>query len=180
MHRLDLMRQIAEVVRFAHDKKVVHRGLCPQSILVTDPSSSHPRIKIFNWQVGYREGDVDVEGLSGGRGDIARGPAGRGRHDRLHGARGHRRRDQPRRAPRRFLAGGHRLSHVLGRAAGSQRPRAEQQAARNQGPADQRGHQRRRAGPSGPGPVRNPSRSHEPDRLRRRFPGATSTPSRTN
>ncbi len=54
--RLDLMRQIAEVVRFAHDKKVVHRGLCPQSILITDASTSHPRIKIFNWQVGYREG----------------------------------------------------------------------------------------------------------------------------
>jgi serine/threonine protein kinase len=54
--RLDLMRQITEVVRFAHDKKVVHRGLCPQSILVTDPSTPHPRIKILNWQVGYREG----------------------------------------------------------------------------------------------------------------------------
>ena len=54
--RLDLLRQIAEVVRFAHDKKVVHRGLCPQSILVTDASTPHPRIKIFNWQVGYREG----------------------------------------------------------------------------------------------------------------------------
>ena len=50
------MRQIAEVVRFAHDKKVVHRGLCPHSILVSDPSTSHPKIKILNWQVGYREG----------------------------------------------------------------------------------------------------------------------------
>jgi len=56
--RLDLMRQIAEVVRFAHDKKVVHRGLCPQSILVTDPTTSHLRIKILNWQVGYREGST--------------------------------------------------------------------------------------------------------------------------
>ncbi|MBX6314303.1 MAG: protein kinase, partial [Isosphaeraceae bacterium] len=52
--RLDLLRQIAEVVRFAHDKKVVHRGLCPQSILVSD-ASSRPRIKLFNWQLGYRE-----------------------------------------------------------------------------------------------------------------------------
>ena len=52
--RLDLMRQIAEVVRFAHDKKVVHRGLCPQSILVTESERDRPRIKIFNWQVGYR------------------------------------------------------------------------------------------------------------------------------
>ena len=56
--RLELMRQIAEVVRFAHDKKVIHRGLCPQSILVTDPSTSHLRIKILNWQVGYREGST--------------------------------------------------------------------------------------------------------------------------
>ena len=54
--RLDLMRQIAEVVRFAHDKKVVHRGLCPQSILVTEPQRDRPRIKIFSWQVGYRAG----------------------------------------------------------------------------------------------------------------------------
>ncbi len=53
--RLELMRQIAEVVRFAHDKKIVHRGLCPQSILVTDTSAPHPRVKILNWQVGYRE-----------------------------------------------------------------------------------------------------------------------------
>jgi serine/threonine protein kinase len=56
--RLELMRQIAEVVRFAHDKKVVHRGLCPQSILVTDLGTSHPRIKIMNWQLGYREGST--------------------------------------------------------------------------------------------------------------------------
>ncbi|MHC4176995.1 MAG: BREX system serine/threonine kinase PglW, partial [Planctomycetota bacterium] len=54
--RLDLMRQIAEVIRFVHDKKVVHRGLCPQSVLVTDHSGNHPRIKVFNWQVGYRVG----------------------------------------------------------------------------------------------------------------------------
>ena len=52
--RLDLVRQIAEVVRFAHEKKVVHRGLAPQSILVT-PATGAPRIKIFNWQVGYRQ-----------------------------------------------------------------------------------------------------------------------------
>ncbi len=53
--RLDLVRQIAEVVRYAHDKKVVHRALSPQSILVTQAGSDRPRIKVFNWQVGYRE-----------------------------------------------------------------------------------------------------------------------------
>jgi serine/threonine protein kinase len=80
--RIDLMRQIADVVRFTHDKRVVHRSLAPQSILVytndekgvgpqlperpegcsaqlgSDPFFGTPRfqIKIFNWQVGYRQG----------------------------------------------------------------------------------------------------------------------------
>jgi len=53
--RLDLIRQVAEVVRFAHDKKVVHRALSPQSILVTSADGPRPRIKVFNWQVGYRD-----------------------------------------------------------------------------------------------------------------------------
>ena len=54
--QLDLIRQIAEVVRYAHEKKVIHRGLCPQSILVSNLDSDRPRIKVFNWQVGYRQG----------------------------------------------------------------------------------------------------------------------------
>jgi serine/threonine protein kinase len=54
--QLDLMRQIAEVIRFAHDKKVVHRALSPHSILVTDRHGDRPHIKVFNWQVGYRQG----------------------------------------------------------------------------------------------------------------------------
>jgi serine/threonine protein kinase len=54
--KLGLIRQIAEVVRFAHEKKVVHRALSPQSILVTNPESSVPRIKVFNWQAGFRDG----------------------------------------------------------------------------------------------------------------------------
>ncbi|MGA8347368.1 MAG: protein kinase, partial [Isosphaeraceae bacterium] len=60
--RLELVRQIAEVISFAHDKKVVHRALCPQSILVTGLSSPRPRIKIFNWQVGYRKGTTSSGG----------------------------------------------------------------------------------------------------------------------
>jgi serine/threonine protein kinase len=72
-HRLTLLRQISEVVRFAHEKRVAHRSLSPQSILVGPsekgakvqsdlsstvalwPSANLPlQIKIFNWQVGYR------------------------------------------------------------------------------------------------------------------------------
>ena len=58
--QLDLMRQVAEVIRYAHDKKVVHRGLCPQSILVTHIGRDRPKIKVFNWQVGYRHGTTST------------------------------------------------------------------------------------------------------------------------
>jgi serine/threonine protein kinase len=61
--RLDLVRQIAEVMRYAHDKKVVHRSLCPQSILVTNTTGDRPRIKVYNWQVGYRVG-TSTSGVS--------------------------------------------------------------------------------------------------------------------
>ncbi|HUY34109.1 MAG TPA: BREX system serine/threonine kinase PglW [Pirellulales bacterium] len=62
--RLDLVRQIADVVRYAHDKKVVHRSLCPQSVLVTDAGNDSRRIKVFNWQAGYRE-STSSSGVSG-------------------------------------------------------------------------------------------------------------------
>ena len=52
--RLDLIRQLAEVMKFAHKKRVIHRGLSPRSVLVLDADSERPRVKVFNWQVGYR------------------------------------------------------------------------------------------------------------------------------
>lgn len=61
--RLKLVRQIAEIVRFAHEKKAVHRSLSPRSILVADPGGPDPRVKIFNWQAGYR-GGPSASGIS--------------------------------------------------------------------------------------------------------------------
>lgn len=58
--RIDLVRQIANVIRFAHSKRVVHRSLSPQSVLVTDVDSPKPQIKIFNWQIGYRTSSSDT------------------------------------------------------------------------------------------------------------------------
>jgi serine/threonine protein kinase len=53
--RLDLLRQVADAIRYAHRKRVIHRALSPQSILVTDARASSPRLQIYNWQVGVRE-----------------------------------------------------------------------------------------------------------------------------
>ncbi len=50
--RLDLIRQLAEAVRYAHSRRVIHRALSPQSVLVTRPTSDRPLAKIFNWQGG--------------------------------------------------------------------------------------------------------------------------------
>ena len=53
-HRLYFLRQISEVVHYAHQKRIVHRSLSPHNILVVDPDADFPKIKIFNWQTGYR------------------------------------------------------------------------------------------------------------------------------
>jgi len=59
---LDILRQITEAVAYAHRRKVVHRGLSPQSIIVLpEEGGDTPRVKIFNWQLGIIEA-----GTSGG------------------------------------------------------------------------------------------------------------------
>jgi serine/threonine protein kinase len=53
--RLNLIRPIAEALKFAHEKRVVHRALSPQSILVKMKPGGNSETKIFNWQTGYRD-----------------------------------------------------------------------------------------------------------------------------
>ncbi len=50
--RLGIVRRVAEALAHAHEKRVIHRGLSPQGILVLDPASPEPPIAIFNWQAG--------------------------------------------------------------------------------------------------------------------------------
>ncbi|MEE9146953.1 MAG: BREX system serine/threonine kinase PglW, partial [Candidatus Tectomicrobia bacterium] len=60
--RLTLVRQIAETLQHAHERRLYHRALSLQTILVTVLESSIPHAKIFNWQTARREGSPD--GLS--------------------------------------------------------------------------------------------------------------------
>ncbi|MCR9296774.1 MAG: protein kinase, partial [bacterium] len=83
-HRIKLLRQIADAIRYAHRRRVIHRALSPQSILIMkdeggrakaeseasigtmqvkedstpfdDPSKLYPQV--FNWQVGVRDATV--------------------------------------------------------------------------------------------------------------------------
>jgi serine/threonine protein kinase len=53
--RLALVRQIAETLQYVHDKRVFHRALSPQSILVKDPEAATPELRILNWQTAAQE-----------------------------------------------------------------------------------------------------------------------------
>lgn len=54
--RLHIVRQLAETLKYAHQKRLYHRALCPQSILVRDAASTLPTLQVMNWQTGTREG----------------------------------------------------------------------------------------------------------------------------
>lgn len=51
---LELIREIAEAVRYAHDKRLYHRALSPQSIYVREDEQGKPRIRIGNWSTAAR------------------------------------------------------------------------------------------------------------------------------
>jgi serine/threonine protein kinase len=53
--RLALVRQLAETLRYAHERRLYHQTLSPQTILVTALTSREPRITIFDWQSARRD-----------------------------------------------------------------------------------------------------------------------------
>jgi serine/threonine protein kinase len=52
--RLDILRQIGEIIAYAHGRKIIHRSLSPQSILVWRDALKRPLVQILNWQTGAR------------------------------------------------------------------------------------------------------------------------------
>ena len=62
--RLDILRQIAEIIRYAHGKRIVHRSLSPQSILVKRDRHSRPLVQIFNWLTGAKLPGSTTSGIT--------------------------------------------------------------------------------------------------------------------
>ena len=50
--RLDLLRQLAETLKYAHERRLYHRALTPQKVLVIDANTERPKLKIFDWRAG--------------------------------------------------------------------------------------------------------------------------------
>lgn len=53
--RLNLLRQVAETLHYAHSRRLYHRALSPQTILVTAPDGPAIHVKVFDWQTARRD-----------------------------------------------------------------------------------------------------------------------------
>ena len=164
--RLELLRQVADAVRYAHSKRVIHRALAPQSVLVMDPDAEVPRLKVFNWQVGVREAEaassatVHVQELVDRQATVYMAPEALARPE--GGDRG----------VRRLLARRDRLP-PLQRAAPRREPgRGRADAGRAPGAEGLGGARRRRAGAGGADPLEHRPRRRPPRRHRGGLPQA--------
>ena len=55
--RLQLVRDIAEVLRFAHGKRLYHRALAPQNVLIRGWPNIELRVQLMNWQTASRSAE---------------------------------------------------------------------------------------------------------------------------
>lgn len=58
--RLQLVRGIAEVLAFAHSRRLYHRALGPQSVLVKGIETGELRVQLMNWQTATRNPGADT------------------------------------------------------------------------------------------------------------------------
>ncbi|GIF21403.1 serine/threonine protein kinase [Actinoplanes tereljensis] len=52
--RLHLIGDLAEIIDYAHSRRLAHRALHPAAVYVCDPDASRPRLVVTNWQTGGR------------------------------------------------------------------------------------------------------------------------------
>jgi len=61
--RLSMLRQLAEVLKYAHGRRLYHRALAPQNVLVRGVDSPTPDLQVMNWQTAAREATAGATGL---------------------------------------------------------------------------------------------------------------------
>ncbi|MGM8930215.1 BREX system serine/threonine kinase PglW [Salinicola halophyticus] len=64
LQAIDLVRQIAEAVKYAHGQRLYHRALSPQNIYVKQLPDGGLRCKIANWSTASRIFESDTQQLS--------------------------------------------------------------------------------------------------------------------
>ncbi|MFD3676453.1 BREX system serine/threonine kinase PglW [Streptomyces sp. NPDC058613] len=59
--RLDMVRQLAEAVRYAHSRSLYHRALAARSVYVSFKNGgAHPELRITDWQTAARDFDTNA------------------------------------------------------------------------------------------------------------------------
>jgi serine/threonine protein kinase len=61
--RLSMLRQLAEVLKYAHGRRLYHRALAPQNVLVRGADTQTPILQVMNWQTAAREATAGATGL---------------------------------------------------------------------------------------------------------------------
>jgi serine/threonine protein kinase len=62
--RLQILRDIGDTIRFAHEKKLIHRALSPSSILIRAKDEGF-ETRVFNWQTAAKEPASTTHAASG-------------------------------------------------------------------------------------------------------------------
>lgn len=52
--RLQLVQDLAEIIDYAHSRRLAHRALSPRAVYVGDPEGSRPTLVVTDWQTGGR------------------------------------------------------------------------------------------------------------------------------
>ncbi|MDP8930801.1 MAG: BREX system serine/threonine kinase PglW, partial [Actinomycetota bacterium] len=64
--RLDMVRQLAEALRYAHNRSLYHRALSPRSIYVScRPDGTKPTLRLTDWQTAARDFETTSLGSIG-------------------------------------------------------------------------------------------------------------------
>ena len=57
--RLDVLRQLAEILKYAHARGVTHRALSPQQVFINSRGTGPVRVSVRDWQTGREDPNVD-------------------------------------------------------------------------------------------------------------------------